>query len=47
MKNAIREVRRKTLAVAQTRVQTALNRLIPKGATMDIELASAIDKAGL
>jgi hypothetical protein len=45
--NAIREVRRKTLKVAQTRVETALNRLTPKhGSSMDAELAMAIDKAG-
>ena len=47
--NAIREVRRKTLEVAQKRVQTVLNRLVPNrdGASMDSELASALDKAGL
>jgi hypothetical protein len=46
--NAIREVRHKTLRVAQTRVQTALNRLTPKpGPAMDVELASALDKIGL
>ena len=46
--NAIREVRHKTLQVAQTRVQTVLNRLTPKGdADMDPELASALDKVGL
>ncbi len=46
--NAIREVRRKTLQVAQARVRTVLNRLTPKGdAAMDPELASAIEKAGL
>ena len=47
--NAIREVRRKTLGVAQKRVQTVLNRLAPKGdgAAMDTELAAALDKAGL
>jgi hypothetical protein len=35
--------------VAQTRVQTALNRLTPKGeaATIDGELAAALDKIGL
>jgi len=46
--NAIREVRHKTLQVAQSRVQTVLNRLTPKGeAEMDVELASALEKAGL
>lgn len=45
--NAIREVRHKALQVAQTRVQTVLNRLTPKGgAQMDAELASALEKAG-
>ena len=46
--NATREVRHKTLQVAQKRVQTALSRLTPKGgASMSDELASALDKAGL
>jgi hypothetical protein len=46
--NALREVRHKTLQVAQKRVQTVLNRLTPKGeAGMNAELASALDKAGL
>jgi hypothetical protein len=47
--NATREVRYKTLQVAQTRVQTALNRLTPKGeaAAIDAELAAALDKLGL
>jgi hypothetical protein len=46
--NAIRQVRYKTLQVAQKRVQTVLNRLTPKGETeMSEELASAIDKLGL
>ena len=46
--NAIREVRHKTLQVAQKRVQTALNRLAPKaGAAIDPELAAALEKAGL
>jgi len=46
--NAIREVRHKALQVAQTRVQTVLNRLTPKGGeAMDEELASALEKAGL
>jgi hypothetical protein len=47
--NAIREVRHKTLGVAQKRVQTVLNRLAPKGedGSMDVELAAALDKVGL
>lgn len=46
--NAIREVRHKALQVAQTRVQTVLNRLTPKGDTaVSDELAAALDKAGL
>jgi hypothetical protein len=46
--NATREVRHKTLQVAQSRVQTALNRLTPKGDTeISAELAAAIEKAGL
>jgi hypothetical protein len=46
--NAIREVRHKTLQVAQKRVQTVLSRLTPKGGElMDVELASALDRAGL
>ena len=46
--NAIRAVRHKTLHVAQTRVQTALNRLSPKGGdALDDEVAAALDKAGL
>ena len=46
--NQIREVRHKTLQVAQKRVQTVLNRLTPKGeADMDPELAAALDKVGL
>lgn len=46
--NAIREVRHKTLQVAQTRVQTVLNRLTPKTAEpIDGELAVALDKLGL
>ena len=45
--NAIRQVRHKTLQVAQSRVRTALNRLTPKSATaIDAELASALEKAG-
>ncbi|MES2494806.1 MAG: hypothetical protein V4618_01710 [Pseudomonadota bacterium] len=46
--NAIREVRHKTLQVAQKRVQTVLNRLMPKNdKAMNSELASALDKLGL
>lgn len=46
--NAIREVRHKTLQVAQTRVRTALNRLTPlTDEPVDPELAAALDRAGL
>lgn len=46
--NLSRDVRHKTLQVAQKRVQTILNRLTPKGETeMNEELASALDKVGL
>ncbi len=46
--NATREVRHKTLQIAQQRVRTVLNRLTPKGDNaMDAELASALDKIGL
>jgi hypothetical protein len=46
--NAIREVRHKTLQVAQTRVQTTLNRLTPPSEDpVDPELAAALDRAGL
>jgi hypothetical protein len=46
--NSIREVRHKTLQVAQKRVQTVLNRLSPKAdAGMNEELASALDRIGL
>ncbi|MDN4630972.1 hypothetical protein [Sphingomonas sp. PvP056] len=46
--NQIREVRHKTLQVAQKRVQTVLNRLSPKQDTgMSDELAAALDIAGL
>lgn len=46
--NNMREVRHKTLQVAQQRVRTALNRLTPKsGLMMDGELASALEKLGL
>lgn len=46
--NAVREVRHKTLQVAQGRVRTVLSRLTPKnGGTIDAELASALELAGL
>lgn len=46
--NTVRQVRHKALQVAQRRIETALNRLTPRGgATIDPELASALDEAGL
>jgi hypothetical protein len=46
--NATREVRHKTLQVAQKRLHTLLNRFTPKGETqMSSEVASALDRAGL
>lgn len=46
--NATREVRYKTLQVAQKRVQTVLGRLTPKnGDLIDSELAAALDRVGL
>ena len=45
--NQTREVRHKTLQVAQSRVQTALNRMTPKGETASAELAAALDRLGL
>lgn len=46
--NSTRDIRHKTLQVAQKRVQTVLNRLTPKAdATIDAELASALEKVGL
>ena len=46
--NQIREVRHKTLRIAQKRIHTILHRLTPKGeAAMDEELAAALDKLGL
>lgn len=46
--NAIRTVRHKALQVAQTRVQTALNRMTPKDETApNHELAAALERAGL
>lgn len=46
--NATREVRHKTLQVAQQRVRTSLNRLTPKSDdAMDLELASVLEEIGL
>jgi hypothetical protein len=46
--NLAREVRHKTLQVAQKRVATVLGRITPKGeGAMDVELASALNKIGL
>ena len=46
--NATREVRHKTLQVAQARVRTVLNRLTPRSDDgIDVELAAAIEAAGL
>ena len=46
--NATREVRLKTLQVAQQRIRTVLNRLTPKiTGGIDPELASALDEIGL
>ncbi|HYI41139.1 MAG TPA: hypothetical protein VE053_12560 [Allosphingosinicella sp.] len=47
--NAAREVRHKSLQVAQKRLQTVLNRMTPKddGPAMDAELAEALDRLGL
>ena len=46
--NLTREVRHKTLQVAQTRIQTALNRLTPKEETaVSEELTAALDRIGL
>jgi len=46
--NTTREVRHKTLQVAQKRVQTVLNRLAPKEeAGVIAELASALERVGL
>lgn len=46
--NTTREVRHKTLQVAQTRVQTALNRMAGKDTeVITDELALALDRAGL
>jgi predicted mannosyl-3-phosphoglycerate phosphatase (HAD superfamily) len=46
--NLTRAVRHKTLQVAQSRVQTVLNRLRPKdGTSLDAEMAAALSRAGL
>lgn len=46
--NATREVRHKTLQVAQQRIRTILNRLSPKSsASLEAELISALDEIGL
>jgi len=46
--NATREVRHKTLQVAQKRVQTVLNRLIPRqGEEVSEEVAAALSRLGL
>jgi len=46
--NQLREVRHKTLQVAQKRIQTILSRMTPKDeAALSSELASALDKIGL
>ncbi|SER57033.1 hypothetical protein [Sphingobium sp. YR768] len=46
--NATREVRYKTLKVAQQRLRTALNRLTPKSDhAIDPEVASALEEIGL
>lgn len=47
--NAAREVRHKTLQVAQTRLCTALNRITPKSDALiaDQELTGALEKVGL
>lgn len=46
--NATREIRHKTLQVAQKRVQTLLGRLTPrKSASADREVIAALEKAGL
>ncbi len=46
--NTVRQVRHKALQVAQTRVQTVLNRLSPLDDTeANAELAAALDKLGL
>ncbi len=46
--NATRTIRHKAYQVARTRVQTALNRFLPRtGSELPVEVASMIDHAGL
>lgn len=46
--NAIRQVRHKTLQVAQSRIHTVLNRLNPNAdVALDPEIAAALELAGL
>ena len=45
--NQLRDTRHKTLQVAQKRVQTVLNRMMPKADTASAELAEALDEIGL
>lgn len=47
--NLARDVRHKSLQVAQTRLRTVLNRLTPRneGAAMDAELAETLERLGL
>jgi hypothetical protein len=46
--NATRAIRHKAYQVARKRVQTALNRLLPKSdSALPVEVASMIDRAGL
>jgi hypothetical protein len=46
--NSVREVRHKTLQVAQRRIQTVLNRLSPKDDSMiEQEVKAALDEIGL
>ncbi len=46
--NLARDIRHKALRVAQSRVQTALNRLTPKDdPAMDAEVAAALREIGL
>ncbi|SEJ96250.1 hypothetical protein SAMN05518849_12124 [Sphingobium sp. AP50] len=46
--NAARQIRHKAIQIAQKRLQTILNRLIPdEDTSATAELASALDKLGL
>ncbi|TZG27337.1 hypothetical protein [Sphingomonas montanisoli] len=46
--NQARQIRQKTLQIAQARVQTILNRLAPKDRSIaQAELAAALEEAGL